>query len=149
MSWCCISGHQEITRRTWFQCYSDATIVDQTIIWKRIFLYKRKTVSIIQCMKVDRYMYKDIYIKKQLKSIDLYFSIAFCQRSLYIFICTFYTQVLIHIPIENIWILESFNPLSANPTKWSSTLKQFLGNNWQIFSVCLTILWGWCLKRYV
>ena len=109
---------------------------------KAYFLYKRKTVSMIQCMKVNRYVYKDIYIKKQLKSIDLYFSIAFCQRTLYIFIWTFYTQVLIHIPIENIWILDPFNPLSANPTKWSNTLKQFYGNNWQFFSVCLTISWG-------
>ena len=24
---------------------------------------------------------------------------------------------------------ELFNPLSANPTKWSNTLKQFFGNN--------------------
>ena len=29
----------------------------------------------------------------------------------------------------------SLNPLSDNPTKWSNTLK-----------VCLTILWGWCLR---
>ena len=37
------------------------------------------------------------------------------------------------------------NPLSANPTKWSNKLKQFLGKlptNW----VCLIILWGRCLK---
>ena len=31
-----------------------------------------------------------------------------------------------------------FNPLRANSTKWSKTLKRM----W----VCLTILWGWCLK---
>ena len=30
------------------------------------------------------------------------------------------------------------NPLSANPTKWSNTPKQF--------TVCLTILWGWRLE---
>ena len=29
-----------------------------------------------------------------------------------------------------------FNPLSANPTNWSNTLKQFVGNT----RVCLTIL---------
>ena len=32
--------------------------------------------------------------------------------------------------------VKCFNPLSANPTKWSNTLKQFVGR------VCLTILWG-------
>ena len=38
------------------------------------------------------------------------------------------------------------NPFSANPTKWSNTLKQFVGDSGQIVSVCLTILWGWCSK---
>ena len=41
-----------------------------------------------------------------------------------------------------------FIPLSANPTKWSNTLKQFAGNfptNWE----CLTILWGWSLNGYI
>ena len=35
------------------------------------------------------------------------------------------------------------NPLSAKPTKWSNTLKQFVISSRQIVSVCLTILWGW------
>ena len=26
------------------------------------------------------------------------------------------------------------------------TLKQFVGNRRQVFRVCLTTLWGWCLK---
>ena len=39
-----------------------------------------------------------------------------------------------------------FNPLRANPTKWSDTLKQFVGNSGQIVWVCLTILWKWHLK---
>ena len=34
------------------------------------------------------------------------------------------------------------NSLSANPTKWSNTFKQFRRIVW----VCLTILWGWHLK---
>ena len=33
----------------------------------------------------------------------------------------------------------SFNPLGTNPTKWSNTLQSI---SW----VCLTILWGWCLR---
>ena len=36
--------------------------------------------------------------------------------------------------------------LSANSSKWSNTLKQFVGNSRQIVGVCLTILWGWRLK---
>ena len=38
------------------------------------------------------------------------------------------------------------NPLSANPTKWSNTLKQFVGISRQIVCVCLIILWDWRLK---
>ena len=38
------------------------------------------------------------------------------------------------------------NSLSTNPTKWSNTFKQFIGNSRRIVWVCLTILWGWCLK---
>ena len=41
-----------------------------------------------------------------------------------------------------------FNPLRASPTKWSTTLKQFVGNSRRIVLVCLTILWCWCLKSY-
>ena len=40
------------------------------------------------------------------------------------------------------------NPLSANPTKWSSTIKQFVGFCRRIIWVCLTILWGWHLKGF-
>ena len=39
------------------------------------------------------------------------------------------------------------NPSSTNPTKWSSKLKQFVGNSRRIVSVCLTILWGWYLQE--
>ena len=38
------------------------------------------------------------------------------------------------------------NPLSTNPTKWSEILKQFVGFCRRIVWVCLTILWGLCLK---
>ena len=43
----------------------------------------------------------------------------------------------------------SLNPLSANPTKWSNTLKEFVRKSWRIIWVCLTILWGWRLKGKV
>ena len=42
--------------------------------------------------------------------------------------------------------LSNFNPLSANPKKWSNILKQFFGNSRQVVWVCLTILWVWRLK---
>ena len=41
-----------------------------------------------------------------------------------------------------------FNLLSANPTEWSNTLKQFFGRSRRIVWVCLTIIWGWRLKGY-
>ena len=37
------------------------------------------------------------------------------------------------------------NPLSANPTKWSNTRKQFVGCCRQIVWMGMTILWGWRL----
>ena len=40
---------------------------------------------------------------------------------------------------------EHLNPLSTNPTKWSNTLKQFVGFFRRIVWVCLTILWDWRL----
>ena len=39
------------------------------------------------------------------------------------------------------WSTYSFNTLSANPTKWWNTLKQFVGFCEQIVWVYLTILW--------
>ena len=41
-----------------------------------------------------------------------------------------------------------FNPLSANPTKWSSTLKQFFDNGQRIVRMYFTIFWEWRLKVY-
>ena len=43
-------------------------------------------------------------------------------------------------------VFTPINPLSANFTKWSNTLKQFVGFGRQIVWVYLTILQGWCLK---
>ena len=40
-------------------------------------------------------------------------------------------------------------PLRTNLTKWSNTLKQFVGCCRRIVWVCLTILWGWRLKCHV
>ena len=46
--------------------------------------------------------------------------------------------------------LRHLNPLSANPTKWSNTLKQFVGNSRRIVRrivwACLTVLWNWRLN---
>ena len=46
---------------------------------------------------------------------------------------------------KNIFI-SFFNTLSANPTKWSNTLKQFVSFCRRIVWMCLTILQGWRLK---
>ena len=52
--------------------------------------------------------------------------------------------------IFHCWIQEIFhpNPLNANSTKWSNTLKQFVCNSRRIVSVCLIILWAWHLKGW-
>ena len=39
-----------------------------------------------------------------------------------------------------------FTPLSANPTNWTNTLKQFAGKLPRNCWVCLTISWDWRLK---
>ena len=41
-----------------------------------------------------------------------------------------------------------FEPFSTNPTKWSNTLKQFVGNRRRIVWLSLTILWVWRLKDW-
>ena len=38
------------------------------------------------------------------------------------------------------------DPSNVHSTKWSNTLKQFIGKSRQIVWVCLTILWGLLLK---
>ena len=43
-------------------------------------------------------------------------------------------------------VSSSFDPLSANPTTWSNTLKLFVGKSRRIVRVCLTILLDWRLK---
>ena len=45
-----------------------------------------------------------------------------------------------------IGITLNLNPLRANLTKWSNTLKQFVGKSRRIVWVCLIILWVWRLK---
>ena len=44
---------------------------------------------------------------------------------------------------STLYMKELINPLSANPTKRSNTIKQF---SQRIVSMCLTILWDWRLK---
>ena len=39
-----------------------------------------------------------------------------------------------------------FHSLNSNSSKWSNTLKQFVGCCRRIVWVCLTILWSWHLK---
>ena len=46
-------------------------------------------------------------------------------------------------PCMYIIFIRLFNPLSTNFTKWSNTLKQFVGNLPTNCLVCLTILWDW------
>ena len=55
--------------------------------------------------------------------------------------------IIIIIQRHNIIVVCFLNPLRANPTKWTNALTQFVGNSRQIVWVCLTILWGWRLKR--
>ena len=39
--------------------------------------------------------------------------------------------------------LPFFPHLPQKKKKWSNTIKQFVGCHQRIFSVCLTIFWGW------
>ena len=44
--------------------------------------------------------------------------------------------------------IQIINSLSANPTKWSNTLKQLVGFCRRIVWVYLTIMWGWRLTGW-
>ena len=46
-------------------------------------------------------------------------------------------------------IIDLLNPLSANSTKWSYTLKQLVSCSGRTVWVCLTISWGWRLKGWI
>ena len=53
-----------------------------------------------------------------------------------------------------LWIKESNYPMpiwwkNASATKWSKTLKKFVGFCRRVVWVCSTILWGWSLKCYL
>ena len=74
--------------------------------------------------------------------------------------CNFSETILVPLTlsnfISNLSDISDFNisalNLSANPTKWSNTQTirwQEPANCQRIVWICLTILWGWCLKSYV
>ena len=107
---------------------------------------------------------KWLNILKKFESISSYFS-TLCMKgvnwscNIYITLHVlsvryFSKKAVIHflgqgcIRFVSTWNKRKVNPLSANPTKWSNTLKQFVGNSRRIVWVCLTILWGWRFKSY-
>ena len=55
-------------------------------------------------------------------------------------------QSSIEISITDVW--QDLNPLSANPTKWSNTLKQFVGKSRRIVWECSAILRSWKKSIY-
>ena len=57
-------------------------------------------------------------------------------------------KLISNSPLNSLFFpsLDYINPLCANPTKWSNTIKQFVDNSWRIVWVCLTILWVWPMK---
>ena len=56
----------------------------------------------------------------------------------------FYLLLYLYLYIFNFFL--GVNSLSANPIKWSNTLKQFVNCFRGIIWVCLTFLWCWRLK---
>ena len=56
-------------------------------------------------------------------------------------------QTYIYLSIQEI-IVFLIDPLTANPTKWSNTLKAIRWLLQKNCRVCLTILWGLLLKGY-
>ena len=57
-------------------------------------------------------------------------------------------KLISNSPLNSLFFpsLDYINPLCANPTKWSNTIKQFVDNSWRIVWVCLTILCVWPIK---
>ena len=56
-------------------------------------------------------------------------------------------QTYIYLSIQEINVF-LIDPLTANPTKWSNTLKTIRWLLQKNCRVCLTILWGLLLKGY-
>ena len=112
------------------------------------------------------FLYKNIFLKWDIFYISIY--VFLCKKSFFSVKKIFNIKLFFHIKIffqkklffklvlqqmnnhiflqNNSNYIVSFNPLNANPTKWSNTLKQFIGCCRRIFWVCLNILWGWRLK---
>ena len=55
-----------------------------------------------------------------------------------------FDHVLLFLLLTSVWFGCHLNPLSANLTKWSNTLKQSVVFCRRIVGVCLTNLWDWC-----
>ena len=73
---------------------------------------------------------------------------SFCKgQPIYIVQYIAYNQTFfLFVNLTNNSDIYNSNSLSANPTKWSNTLKQFVGFFRRIVWVSSTILWGWHLK---
>ena len=56
-------------------------------------------------------------------AVDFIRKLCFSINSLFLY-CIFFNQLVSYA--GKIFRLPSFNPLTANPTKWSNTLKQFV-----------------------
>ena len=75
----------------------------------------------------------------------VHWSIELLQKHRKCFI-KFFLRAIIWLLLRYPYLM--FNPLSANPTKWSNTLKQFVG---KLLTNCLSVLnllWGWSFKGW-
>ena len=106
---------------------------------KKIFSLLRIAICIsVEENSVSFYITKDI------------FTVASQTFSIFAFIYSFYFCIFMYVFFILFLSFHGFpwyfNPLSAKPTKWSNTLKQFSGSSRRIVWVCLTTLCGWRLK---
>ena len=148
--WCSIVDFEQENDR-WKFLEKDVSIWNKNWayqIWITIYIVTRKLFRWIKFLS-DSFCY----------SVKWYFKLKTHWKLVVlssIFLCVFITQYVLMLPTySNIFrypasgsykILKKIDPLSANPTKWSKTLKQVVGFYRRIVCVCSTILWGWCLK---
>ena len=90
-----------------------------------------------KCQTMRKSLRKSMFLRQQLFFLHIIYIACIMHCISYLFIWH-YTALL----ETQIWRL--INPLIGNPTKWSNTLKQFVGNL-LLTRVCLTILWYWRL----
>ena len=119
--------------------------------YRKIFVYHsliQKKNQQIFCNKHMKRWWQNIWIVEcgwllGGQNFLLFTYVVYCCSKYQLVMFEYYTT---QYPKNNLKFFLRVNLLSANFTKWSNTLKQFLRCCRRIVWLCLTILWDWRFK---